>query len=101
MKVEAPERIWAASVTDSYGEWQTVKDGLPRPVEYVRADKLEELAATLAEAKRENEAMRRALTLIDALDPEEHVYGCSADALRGLVSQMGRLARNAGGKDAE
>jgi len=45
MKVEAPERIWAAPITDGYGEWQIVKDGLPRPVEYVRADKLEELAA--------------------------------------------------------
>jgi hypothetical protein len=34
----APERIWAASVTENYGEWQTTTDGLPRPTEYVRAD---------------------------------------------------------------
>lgn len=35
----------------------------------------------------------KALNLIDALDPEEHVYGCSADALRGVVIQMGQIAR--------
>lgn len=34
----APERIWAASVTENYGEWQTTTDGLPSPTEYVRAD---------------------------------------------------------------
>lgn len=55
--------------------------------------------AELARLRAENEAMREALTLIDALDPEEHVYGCSTDALRGLVIQMGRLARNVGGGD--
>jgi len=38
---------------------------------------------------------REALTLIDALDPEGHSAGCSADALRGLVSRMGEIARTA------
>lgn len=38
MANEAPERIWAASVTENYGEWQTTADGLPRPTEYIRAD---------------------------------------------------------------
>lgn len=47
--VEAPERIWAASVTENYGEWQTTTDGLPRPTEYVRADLYAALEAQLAE----------------------------------------------------
>lgn len=36
--MSAPERIWASSVTENYGEWQTTTDGLPRPTEYIRAD---------------------------------------------------------------
>lgn len=43
--VDVPERIWAASVTENYGEWQTTTDGLPRPTEYIRADLVAELAA--------------------------------------------------------
>jgi len=43
---DAPERIWAAKVTETYGEWQTVTDGLPSPTEYIRAG----LKPTLAEA---------------------------------------------------
>lgn len=38
---------------------------------------------------------KSALAQIDALDPESHVYGCSADALRGLVIRMGQIARTA------
>lgn len=34
----APDRIWAASATENYGEWQTTTDGLPRPTAYIRAD---------------------------------------------------------------
>jgi len=36
---------------------------------------------------------REHLNLIDATDPEEHVYSCSADAVRGFVIQMGQRAR--------
>ena len=36
-----------------------------------------------------------ALHIIDALDPEEHINGCSSDALRGLVLRMGEAARAA------
>lgn len=39
--------------------------------------------------------LEKALSLIDALDPEEQIYGCSHDATRGLVIQMGRYARAA------
>lgn len=51
---DAPEKIWASSVTDTYGEWQTTMDGLPRPTEYTRSDKVAELAA-------ENERLRKVL----------------------------------------
>jgi hypothetical protein len=47
--MSAPERIWAASVTENYGEWQTTTDGLPRPTEYVRADLYAALEAQFAE----------------------------------------------------
>lgn len=77
-------------------EWKDRVRYLSKCIDEKSADE-DRLKTALAEAKRENEAVRRALTLIDALDPEEHVYGCSADALRGLVIQMGQLARNAGG----
>lgn len=45
----APERIWAATVKQGYGEWQDVTDGLPKPVEYVRAD----MVAALVTAAQE------------------------------------------------
>lgn len=47
--MSAPERIWAASVTENYGEWQTTTDGLPRPTEYVRADIVTARIAALEE----------------------------------------------------
>lgn len=37
----------------------------------------------------------KALNIIDALDPEEHVYGVSHDACRGLIIRMGEIARTA------
>lgn len=49
---DAPEKIWASSVTDTYGEWQTTLDGLPRPTEYTRSDLVAELEA-------ENERLRK------------------------------------------
>lgn len=47
-----------------------------------------QLAAALLVAER-------ALNMIDAIDPEDHVYGCSDDALRGFVIRMGQTARAA------
>ena len=44
--MKSPERIWASSVTENYGEWQTSTDGLPRPTEYIRSDLVAELAVT-------------------------------------------------------
>ena len=49
--------------------------------------RIEELEAKLAKA-------RVSLTIIDALDPEGMVNGCSQSALIGLVSRMGAIARN-------
>jgi len=37
--------------------------------------------------------LEAALALIDAMDPESMIAGCSADAARGLVSRMGNIAR--------
>lgn len=62
-------------------------------VEYVEGP--EKVASDLARRLNSHDRMAKALTLIDALDPEDHVYGCSADALRGLVIQMGQYARAA------
>lgn len=53
------------------------------------------VAADLARKLNTHDKLVKALTMIDALDPEDHVYGCSADALRGLVIQMGQQARTA------
>ena len=64
-------------------------------VEYERMEadaRLIALAPSLAAALGE---ARKALSHIDAIDPEEHVYGCSNDALRGLVILMGQTARAA------
>lgn len=55
--------------------------------------------AEAAEAERDR--MKEALNCIDALDPEEHLFGVSHDACRGLVGRMGQIARAAlnGGAD--
>lgn len=42
---KSPQRIWAAVVKQGYGEWQDATDGLPKPVEYVRADLYDALLA--------------------------------------------------------
>ena len=47
----------------------------------------------------ENARLREALNHIDALDPEDMIYGCAPDALRGLVYRMGQSARAALNKD--
>lgn len=40
-------------------------------------------------------ALVEALTVIDALDPDGLIDGCSQNALRGLVLRMGQIARTA------
>jgi hypothetical protein len=40
-------------------------------------------------------ALVEALRIIDALNPERHIDGFSADAVRGLVLRMGEVARAA------
>ena len=87
-QMEAPERIWL----QDDGDWQLHDHGdehvtrcqdkvNDNDTEYVRADLLAEAVG--------------ALHIIDALDPEEHINGCSSDALRGLVLRMGEAARAA------
>lgn len=39
--------------------------------------------------------LEHALNVIDALDPEGMIHGCSENTARGLVNQMGRVARTA------
>ena len=56
---ENPERIWAAAAKHGYGEWQDVTDGLPRPVEYVRADLYDALAKERDELQAEVKRLRR------------------------------------------
>ena len=53
----------------------------------------EELEAKLAECEARLEKAVESLTVIDALDPEGFVNGCSQSALIGLVSRMGAIAR--------
>lgn len=36
-----------------------------------------------------------ALRMIDALDPEDNIEGCSSYAIKGLVLRMGDIARQA------
>jgi hypothetical protein len=48
--------------------------------------RIDELEAKLAKAVE-------SLTVIDALDPEGFVNGCSQSALKGLVLRMGEVAR--------
>lgn len=54
-----------------------------------------DMIQTIEALEAENARLRDALNIIDALDPEGHVNGCSTDALRGLIGRMGRTARAA------
>ena len=65
--VKAPERIWAAAAKHGYGEWQDVTDGLPRPVEYVRADLYDALAKERDELQAEVDKLREMLLAERAL----------------------------------
>ena len=60
---KAPERIWASASKQGYGEWQDVTDGLPRPVEYVRADIYAALLAD-RDAQAEIARLRKVLNSI-------------------------------------
>ena len=60
----------------------------------LRADATcEQLEDKLAECEARLEKAVGSLTVIDALDPEGFVNGCSQSALIGLVSRMGAIAR--------
>lgn len=65
---------------------QTLIDD-PVTREAIRLNVIDPLLARIRE-------LEHALNVIDALDPEDHIHGCSEHAARGLVSQMGRTARN-------
>lgn len=88
---DMPETIWADPYrwTDlKAGEWCT-RGGSHQ---YTRTD----IAQAKIDARRaENDRMRRALNMVDALDPEELAGLCSQDALCGLVRKMGDFARAA------
>jgi hypothetical protein len=71
---------------------------------HTAADRIEELEAKLAkcqalmhaglaEYKRRLVMALEALVVIDALDPEGLINGCSQSGLRGLVLRMGETAR--------
>jgi hypothetical protein len=53
------------------------------------------IMALIKSERAEKQALREALELIDAHDPEARIYECSEDALRGFVNRMGRIARDA------
>lgn len=82
--VDVPEKIWAASVTDTYGEWQTTTDGLPRPTEYTRSDLVAELAA-------ENERLAGARVVTLEWRGTEGVWA-KADALFGATYRITEYA---------
>lgn len=54
---------------------------------------LQETEAKLAECEARLGKAVEALLVVDALDPESLVGGCSRDALSGLVNRMGDKAR--------
>jgi hypothetical protein len=51
------------------------------------------LTARIEELEAERAVLSEALTVINALDPEALIDGCSQAALRGLVLRMGEIAR--------
>ena len=90
-----PERIWAESKTctvDASGASRllAMDREFSRGTEYIRADLAPD---PLADARVQT--MVEALTIIDALDPEGMINGCSQSALTGLVLRMGETARAA------
>ena len=59
---------------------------LHREYEKILTERIQQLEAKLSKAVE-------ALFVIDALDPEGLIEGCSQSALRGLVLRMGAIAR--------
>ncbi len=53
----------------------------------------EALQARVRALEARVKALEAGLALIDAMDPESMIAGCSADAARGLVLRMGETAR--------
>ena len=64
-------------------------------IEYERMEADARLIALAPQITAALVVAERALNMIDAIDPEDHVYGCSDDALRGFVIRMGQTARAA------
>ena len=88
--VESPERIWIESGGGCpyFYPGEELSDVSPPITEYVRADKLEELAA-------ENEALlRQALTALEqiATDLPWELTGLQADAIAALRERLGEGA---------
>jgi hypothetical protein len=102
MSVEAPERIWAEYDPDT-GEkrWYSIK--CVDDVEYVRSDKLEELAAALAEKDKEIATLREAIKgLLKYGCPVSFCMNDCATDNPGCPTRKAEAlaARNAGGKNA-
>ena len=78
MKVEAPERIWIESEGGCpyfYHE-EELSDVSPPITEYVRADKLEELAAEVEALRAEVERLHRRRAMTDRQFDTTHAPGC-------------------------
>ena len=110
--------MWAKDVNHFLGGWGMTKRNLPKGrkplTDADMADLTRRLADTAIEQSELYQAAKRdaekaeayaaeledklakaleSLTVIDALDPEGMVNGCSQSALIGLVSRMGDIAR--------
>ena len=121
---QAPERVWLDWPGVNRGEpiYENPPKRADQPGQtgYVREDLHTALQARLAEVEADKrwimddrdrtfdlmlsraeaaearvKVLEEALRVINALDPERHIDGCSADAARGLVLRMGELARAA------
>jgi hypothetical protein len=60
-----------------------------------RRKRIEAAIKSVAGLEELIQGLTTALTGIDALDPERWIDGCSYDAVKGLVRNMGRRARSA------
>lgn len=56
-------------------------------------ERIEEIVAKNCQLEAKLEKAVESLTVIDALDPEGMINGCSQSAIIGLVSRMGAIAR--------
>lgn len=63
--------------------------------DFLNGERFPDSASRISALEAEVGRLREALNYIDALDPESHMLGFSADALRGIVSRIGERARAA------